>query len=298
MHLMKRLFYPFEVILIALTLHACRGPHDSAEAVLRAWVGRELRLPDDAVLRNAEGDIFLASMVDTARWKVVSYVDSTGCTGCRLGAAQWKGWIDLVRREGLDVTVWLFLSPKDEDATWELLRNYDFHYPVCMSSMDRVGLTATDWPEEEAYRTFLLDETDKVVAIGNPAHNGRISQLYRRIIAEGEDTPADHRQSMATTEVEVTPTAVDLGQFPKDMPQEVAFVLRNVGRTPLFILEAKASCDCVEVVCPTEPIAPEATGIVALTFKARSPGRLRRSVWLRCNVDNVFVKLTLTGEAV
>lgn len=288
----------FTLLSLLLPLCSCQGPRSSAEAVLREWIGREVHLPDNVVLRNVDGDTFALQMVDTARFKVVSYIDSTGCAACKLGAAQWKGWMDRIRREGLDATVILFLSPKDEDSTWELLRSCDFTYPVCVAPSGQIGQGIANWPTQEAYRTFLLDKTNRVVAMGNPAHNDRVSQLYLDIIIGKGQSKIEHSPPMANTTVVMVPETVDLGRFPKEEEQLASFQLHNVGRVPLLVLEATSTCSCIEIAESPKSVSPGEVGTVVLKLKATNSGRLHRSIWLRCNVDDALIKLVLTGEAI
>ena len=60
-----------------------------------------------------------------------------------------------------------------------------------------------------AFHTFLLDKSNKIIAIGNPIHNPKIKELYLKIIQGGEVKP-DNRKLIIQTEVSVDKYTISL----------------------------------------------------------------------------------------
>ena len=73
------------------------------------------------------------------------------------------------------------LHPRDKKEMVHLLEYNDFSYPVCLDikgSFDKINKI----PSNLAFQTFLLDNRNKVIAIGNPIHNPNVRTLYLNLI--------------------------------------------------------------------------------------------------------------------
>jgi len=62
-----------------------------------------------------------------------------------------------------------------------LLNREDFTYPVFIDETNSID-SLNHFPQQPEFQCFLLDGDNKVVAIGNPASNSRIWELYKEII--------------------------------------------------------------------------------------------------------------------
>lgn len=61
------------------------------------------------------------------------------------------------------------------------------------------------------------------------------------------------------------------------------FVFTNTGKEPLIISNCKGSCGCTVPKCPTEPIAPGATGKIKVRYDTNRIGTFSKSVTVVSN---------------
>ena len=84
----------------------------------------------------------------------------------------------------------------------------DFSYPVCLDikgSFDKINKI----PSNLAFQTFLLDNRNKVIAIGNPIHNPNVRTLYLNLILS--DSICESRD-LIQTKISL-PETIDMGVF-------------------------------------------------------------------------------------
>ena len=112
------------------------------------------------------------------------------------------------------------------------------------------------FPEDEKFRTLLLDKDNKVLAIGNPIHNPKVKELYLKII-QGEKIGSINESNVLNTMVDIDKTAASLGDFAWQEERKATFTLKNMGNKPLFISDVTSSCGCTSVDYSKEPVNPQ-----------------------------------------
>lgn len=88
----------------------------------------------------------------------------------------------------------------------------------------------------------------------------------------------------------------DFGKIKKGVPVTATFTFTNVGKEPIVISEAKASCGCTVPEFSKEPVAPGAKGKVTATFNAANAGFFDKDVTVMSNASAIDVKLKIKGE--
>lgn len=78
------------------------------------------------------------------------------------------------------------------------------------------------------------------------------------------------------------------------------FVFTNVGKSPLIIHQASASCGCTVPEYTLEPIMPGKTGKISVTYngKGRHPGVFRKSITIHNNGKQTPIRLYIEGEMI
>lgn len=170
-----------------------------------------------------------------------------------------------------------------------------FDYPVCIDEQDSLN-KLNDFPTEMAFHTFLLDKSNKIIAIGNPIHNPKIKELYLKIIQGGEVKP-DNRKLIIQTEVSVDKYTISLGHFDWQEKQKASFVLKNIGKSLLVIQDVNTSCGCTEVTYSKEPIQPGGSVVLDVSYRAETPGSFDKTITVYCNANSSPIVLRITGNA-
>ena len=102
-------------------------------------------------------------------------------------------------------------------------------------------------------------------------------------------------------EMKFEKTRHNFGVFAPDTAiMTYAFEFTNVGKAPLVIHSASASCGCTVPEYPLEPIMPGSKGKIIVTYngKGRKPGVFRKSITIHNNGKQTPVRLYIEGEMI
>ena len=288
-----------EVLKYALGLCVCLCLASCAESdkerlsrLVSEWERKEILFPAHSTFTIQGKDTVEFNFKD-ADYKVVTYVDSAGCTGCKLQLPRWKELIaEVDSLAGGSVPFLFYFHPKDLKELKYLTRREGFVYPVCFDEKDDFN-RLNRFPNEMMFQTFLLDKENKVVALGNPVLNPKVKELYLKLIT-GNQEP---KQTETITQVFVNQTKIDFGTFPKDEKQERSFVLTNTGKGLLVVHDVVTSCGCTKVEYSKQPVRPGETLELKVIYEAEDTGYFSKTVTVYCNVENSPLRLKVRGSA-
>lgn len=265
------------------------------KAVLRLvneWNGKEIKFPAHSVF-TIQGKDTVNFDFGNADYKVITYIDSVGCTSCKLQLPQWKKFmVEVDSLTSGSVPFLFYFHPKDMKEMRYLLRRDSFTYPVCIDGKDELN-RLNKFPADMAFQTFLLDKDNKVVVIGNPVHNPKVKELYLGLITGSRSSKSFGQ----TTQVSVNQTEQDFGSFLKEEKQERSFVLTNTGKGLLVIQDIITSCGCTKVEYSKEPVRPGGTLEVKVIYEAENAEHFKKTVTVYCNTKNSPLRLTVKGTA-
>ena len=256
------------------------------------WEGKEILFPTHSTFTIQGKDTVDFDFKD-ADYKVVMYIDSVGCTSCKLQLHRWKEWVhEIDSLTDGKVPFLFYFHPKDMKELRYLTRRDGFSYPVCFDEMDELN-RLNQFSSDMTFQTFLLDRDNRVVAIGNPIHNPKVKDLYLDLMT-GKETS---KPTGTTTTVAVNQTTIDFGIFPKSEKQERSFVLTNTGNQLLVIQDVTTSCGCTKVEYSKEPVRPGGTLELKVIYEAEQAEHFNKAITVYCNVDNSPLRLTVKGNA-
>ncbi len=283
--------YLFSAILI---LYSCtESEKDKITRLVKEWEGKEIVFPADLIYTKLGKDTVDYQM-PINDFTILHYIDSVGCTSCKLHLTQWKEMMtQLSSICDLSIDFQFIFHPKNERELFYLLRRNHFDYPVCIDKKNRFK-TLNSLPEEEAFHTFLLNKQNKVIAIGDPTQNSKIEELFLQIV-KGEKTTA--MSLPPTTQIEISPSVVDLGKFNWQKTQKAVFTLRNTGKNLLAVSKVISSCGCTSVNYSNEPVKPDDSIEIFISYKAYKPEYFNKAVMVYCNVENGPIALNVKGMA-
>lgn len=281
------------MIMCVWVLASCQESRE--EAMLRlvnGWNGKEIKFPARSVF-TIQGKDTVDVEFGNADYKVVTYIDSVGCTSCKLQLPRWKKLVEEVDSLTNGRVPFLFyFHPKDRKELRYLTRRDDFTYPVCFDERDELN-RLNQFPTDMTFQTFLLDKDNKVVAMGNPVHNPKVKELYLDLITGGRSS----NSSGQITQVSVDQTELDFGNFPKEEKQERSFVLTNTGKGLLVIQDITTSCGCTKVEYSKEPVRSGGTLEVKVIYEAEKAEHFNKTVTVYCNTKDSPLRFTVKGSA-
>ena len=231
--------------------------------------------------------------INNADYKIVAYVDSVGCMSCKLQLPRWKDFIsEIDSLTGHFIPFVFYFHPNDIKELRYITRRDNFEYPICIDVEDKFN-SLNHFPDKMEFQTFLIDMNNKVVAIGNPIHNPKVKELYRKILS-GKDSEIS---KIAMTEVSVDSAGIDFGSFPKEVKQERNFVLTNTGKDMLVIQDVVTSCGCTKVSYSKAPIRSGEQTELTVTYEAEKAEHFNKTVTVYCNSNLSPLKLKIKGKA-
>ena len=140
---MKPLLY---ILSIFFLLTSCKeDKKDQFARLVQEWQGKEIVFPQDMAFTR-----FVTEQVEyripDAEYKVLIYVDSTGCISCKLQLPKWKeliAHVDSATNSNIPF-IFVFQSKDDKELRYILKRD-NFNRPVCIdrdSQLDKLNNSA------------------------------------------------------------------------------------------------------------------------------------------------------------
>lgn len=263
---------------------------DKIAHLVTEWQGKEIVFPQDMVFTRYAKDTMEQAISNTP-YKILVYVDSIGCTSCKLQLPRWKeliAYTDSMFNQ--KVSYLFFFHAKDYKEIRYLLKRDMFDFPVCLDKEDQLN-KLNQFPADITFQTFLLDSDNKVSVIGNPIHNLAVKDLYLQQLA-GKDVSTP--QSIKTTAEVVTPE-INLGTFGLSETKKAKFTIKNSGNNPLVILDVSTTCGCAVATFDKQPAKTGETLQVNVEITPKDTGSFDETITVKCNTQQ-FIKLKIKGQ--
>lgn len=168
--------------IIAFSLLSCKNSNEVAKNI-SLMQSRNIILPIDSMK-----SVFAGQTTDqqTPKWKLVAFYDMFDCTECSIKKfdAMWSPMLNL-EQESDDQLQFIFVfSPQRQNSRQveESLQKIQFNHVIYLDTTGLFLQNNPHIPNLEVYHTFLTNEHDSVVLVGNPAQNEQIRQIMLDII--------------------------------------------------------------------------------------------------------------------
>lgn len=278
------------IICIVLFTACSESREEAVYRLVKEWTGKEIKFPERSVF-TVQGKDTVDFAFHEADYKVLVYVDSVGCTSCKLQLDRWKKVIkEMKEQNNKDIPFLFYFHPKDMKELRYLTRRDSFTYPVCFDEADELN-ALNHFPTDMTFQTFLLDKENKVVSVGNPVHNPKVKELYLKHITGNRNDSMEPPK----TSVELPESEKDFGTIPLNEKREYVFKLVNTGNKPLVVYDVTTSCGCTKAEYGKEPVRPGETLDLKVIYNAEDKGRFRKNLTVYCNVEESPLKLTVWG---
>jgi hypothetical protein len=286
----------FHIAIVAAFLCSCQNKEKKEiTQIVKEWQGKEIVFPEKMIFTQFGQDTVPYSLSESP-YKIVMYVDSIGCTSCKLQLHKWKEFItELDSLTRGTVPVLFIFHPKDKREISYLLKRDDINIPVCIDEKDRIN-ALNRFPENQSFQCFLIDSGNKVVYIGNPVHNPRIREMYLRQVTENRYVAASGLSQ--NTRIRIEQTDFDLGKLKQGNAASVSVAIKNTGDKPFIIFDTKKSCGCTAAIYDKKPVEPGHSTEIKITYRAEDIGFFNKTVSVFCNTDTSPLIIRLKGTVV
>ena len=120
--------------------------------------------------------------------KCIVYSDSVSCTPCAINKMYlWNSFLDYSKSYNGQLNFYFILCPARKDfqeMKLALIKNSRFNYPIILDTLGQFAKLNPHLPKNKALHTFLLDENNNVILVGNPLHNKKIKEMFYRIVED------------------------------------------------------------------------------------------------------------------
>lgn len=292
---MKRWYIILLSIFAFSFLFSCKeSASDRITRLVTEWDNRKIIYPNKMYFTIFGRDTVQTGIMNS-KYSIITYVDSVGCTSCKLALNRWLKFIaELDTITESSVPVHFFLNSSNKDEVVEIFERNQFDYPVCLDENDSINIL-NNFPKDIFFQTFLLDKDNRVIAIGNPVLNPKIKDLYFDIISENEAFTSIYKQILTT--VSLSKDKIDFGDFSWDKRKEVEVVVINTGKVPLVINDVITSCGCTTVEYSKEPIQLGKNLNLKIKYQADHPEHFNKTITVFCNAEGSPFRLVISGNA-
>ena len=284
---------PLDLIILLLTifLSACQDKQKEIITLLvKEWQGKQILFPENMVFTRFASDT-TNFVFPTSDYKVLVFVDSIGCTSCKLQLSRWKEFIRYTDSISQKNIPFLFFFQFDDQ--WEihsLLIRENFDKPICLDRSDSLN-QLNHFPKDIRFQVFLLDKNNKVVVIGNPVHNPNVKELYLEEISRKQPV------APIQTTVKVEKESLLLETIPLGKSKDTLFTLVNTGDQPLVIIDVTTTCGCAQTLFDKHPVQPGESLHIKVGVTPENKGLFDETITVKCNI-NQLIKLNVRGNTI
>lgn len=284
---------PLDLIILLLTifLSACQDKQKEIITLLvKEWQGKQILFPENMVFTRFASDT-TNFVIPTSDYKVLVFVDSIGCTSCKLQLSRWKEFIRYTDSISQKNIPFLFFFQFDDQ--WEihsLLIRENFDKPICLDRSDSLN-QLNHFPKDIRFQVFLLDKNNKVVVIGNPVHNPNVKELYLEEISRKQPV------APIQTTVKVEKESLLLETIPLGKSKDTLFTLVNTGDQPLVIIDVTTTCGCAQTLFDKHPVQPGESLHIKVEVTPENKGLFDETITVKCNT-NQLIKLNVRGNTI
>jgi hypothetical protein len=258
------------------------------QRMLKEWMAKIIIFPDSIKSLYVTNGHVMTDIIKQSNdkdYKILFYADSAGCTSCKLQLPTWKSYIEELS-DKVDFLFWLY--SKNDHELFILLLDAQFIYPIYIDKNDTLN-KLNHFPNNSVFQCFLLNKDNKILAIGNPANNSGIWELYKQIITgEISDKPP-------VTTIEPAQIETELKDLQIGKTSEAAFTLKNTGTQPLVIQRVDASCGCTVPEWEKRPIAAGESTEIKVKITPERREYFNKTVTVYCNTEKGQISLIVKG---
>ncbi|MDR2911258.1 MAG: hypothetical protein LBV47_07860 [Bacteroidales bacterium] len=171
------------ILLVIVVFYSCNSQQKDVKNIVREWQGREIVVPQQIEYKILGRDTLCTDFWNRP-YKILTYIDSVGCSSCQMGLPYWQSLIEIVEHQQLDVAIVFVIHSSNYPLLSTELKAFEFNYPVVYdydNSFDKLN----HFPPAP-YRTFLLDKDNKVQLIGSPIDTPQVWELYKKMITQSQ----------------------------------------------------------------------------------------------------------------
>ena len=146
---------------------------------LQSWQNKEIIFSPNLQAKILGKDTIIK--IDNNKLKIINYIDTSGCTECRLELYEWSKKIEEIKSLSSEIEVIFIAYQKDYTDLEFLCKKNFFNYPIFYDKTNDMN-KINNFPTSSLLQCFLIDQNNHIILIGNPIRNDNIWDLYKKAI--------------------------------------------------------------------------------------------------------------------
>ena len=161
--------YRYLILCLGLAIISCGRMKDVRQ--LQRMYGKEIDL-----------SILSLSSQSLRGPKIIVFYGRDECSQCQLGQiSDWNEIILQLDSTRLSVPIYFIIAPSEKDIS-KIRRMVEdlklHHYQIKIDSTNQFIRQNVIIPSDALFHTFLLDEQNRIIVVGNPLFNDKLWNLY------------------------------------------------------------------------------------------------------------------------
>lgn len=175
--------YPLCLLLsVLLLLMGCDNKKKQLTKLVEQWQGKEILFPEKPEMKLYGRDTLCPELF-SREYKILNYIDTNGCTECRMKLYDWQLLKEEADSLNLDVAFVFVAWVKNYKELEKIQKVNRFDTPI-LYDRQRQTDSLNHFPNVPGFQTFLLDADNRVILIGNPIGNKAMWNLYKKNMAQ------------------------------------------------------------------------------------------------------------------
>ncbi len=178
-------FIYYIILIIGLIGSSCAHNSESKNALemeLRAFKEHKISLPSNLIAKKRGKQPVPDSTLLNRPLKMIIYVDPKDCTDCKLLALMPYHMFILENATNTNFGVIFILHTPNMEEAEVILKEINFPHTVFYDLNGDFERLNPHLPQDDVFHTFLMNESNDVLLVGNPTHNEALKELYLKAI--------------------------------------------------------------------------------------------------------------------
>lgn len=170
-------------MVLILTICACNT--DNNRVLLESFIGSKVSLCTDSMLFLNEDNYQKRSF----KYTYVIYIDSIDCSECAIKSMVW--WANDIEMskaiESEKIGYAFIFSPRKiikNQIISKIKEECIFPQYTYIDTSEVIMRNNPNIPTNRTFHTFVIDETGKIVLVGEPIRNDKIKKMFLKIISD------------------------------------------------------------------------------------------------------------------
>lgn len=163
------------IICVILSINGCESnSHKENERIIKEWIGKEIILSGLYNSGNQNG--FSDGL------KIVAKINGD-CYPCLINLRKWKSFMENIpHKEKMSFYFYLVIS---DSLVYKNLNKKEIHFdhPVIYDEFNKFH-KENKLNSNSIFHVMLLDSSNKVLLIGDPINNKKMTNLYKKVISQ------------------------------------------------------------------------------------------------------------------